>query len=261
MPERFDAVVIGSGFGGAVAACRLAEQHQSVLVLERGRRWSPDSFPREPGDAWIFDTDAPERRNGWIDLRVFRDLAVVQGAGVGGGSLIYANVFVPPDQSLLAEGWPAEIRDDDLDPLIAETGRMLQVAELPDGQLSERHRLMRDAAAATGASDRLRKLPLAISFDPGWHKGLPDATHPRHSTRFNNRFGRMQGTCTHCGDCVLGCPVGARNTLDLNYLARAEQRGAEIRPLHLVHNLEPDGSGYRVHYERLRDGVRRPGTG
>ena len=91
---NFDIIIIGSGFGGSVHACRLASEGRSVLVLERGRRWAPKEYPRNPDDAWIYDVDEPENQNGWLDLRIFDDMWVATGAGVGGGSLIYANVSI-----------------------------------------------------------------------------------------------------------------------------------------------------------------------
>ena len=260
MPKRRDAVVIGSGFGGAVSACRLAERGLDVLLLERGRRWRAEEFPREAGDAWLYQVDRPERHNGWIDFRIFRNVAVVQGAGVGGGSLIYANVFVPAEPIAFDSAWPPEISYLDLLPYYDRAGAMLDVAELPDGQLTRRYKLMREAAAAIGASDRLRRLPLAVSFDPEFSYDRPDPTNSAHSKPFVNKFGRPQGTCVHCGSCDLGCPVGARNTLDLNYLAVAEDSGAEILALHFVTGIAPEGSGYRVHYDRVDGGTRRPGS-
>ena len=256
MVRRYDAVVVGSGFGGSVAACRLAERGLRVLVLERGRRWRTEEFPREAADAWLYQVDRPEIHNGWIDFRIFRNVAVVQGAGVGGGSLIYANVFVPAEPVAFESGWPPEISYSELAPHYERCGTMLDVTELPDGQLTARYQLMRDAAKAIGASERLRKLPLAISFDRDWSYELPAATDPTNSTPFHNKFGRLQGTCVHCGNCDLGCPVRARNTLDLNYLAQAEDHGAEIRALHFVTGIVPDGSGYRVHYDRVDNGRR-----
>ncbi|MCI0465254.1 MAG: NAD(P)-binding protein, partial [Gemmataceae bacterium] len=92
----FDVIVIGSGFGGAITGCRLAEAGCRVLILERGRRWDPDRYPRNLEDPWVWSHERPERENGWIDLRFFRHMAVAQGAGVGGGSLIYANVSAEP---------------------------------------------------------------------------------------------------------------------------------------------------------------------
>ena len=101
-----DAIVIGSGFGGAVTACRLAEAGMSVLVLERGRRWDNRNFPRRRDDAWLWSHQRPELHNGWLDFRSFPGMSVAQAAGVGGGSLIYANVSCEAPPSAFAMGWP-----------------------------------------------------------------------------------------------------------------------------------------------------------
>lgn len=260
MSEHFDAVIIGSGFGGAVTACRLAQAGRKVLVLERGREWTPEDYPRGPGDAWFWDDDEPEDQNGWIDLRFFSDMTVAQGAGVGGGSLIYANVSVEAEPWVFEEGWPSEITYESLKPHYEEVGRMLNVQEIPDNQLTERYKLMRDATAATGHSDRLRKLPLAVTFSENWHYGLDDPHNRENSENWTNPQGREQGTCIHCGNCDIGCPVLAKNTLDLNYLAEARRAGAEIRPLHIVHTLRPNETDYTVEFDRLEDGRRIPGS-
>lgn len=251
-----DAIVVGSGFGGAVSACRLAERGLNVVVLERGRRWRPVEYPRERDDAWIYDVKRPQQHNGWIDVRMFRKVAVVQGAGVGGGSLIYANVSAPAEAHVFASGWPEAISFSELQPHYRRVGEMLQVAELPEGQLTPRHLMVRRAAEAVGDRARVRKLPLAVSFDPDWSYDKPDAFHAKHSKRFVNPHGKGQGTCVHCGNCLLGCPVGARNTLELNYLAVAEAKGADIRPLHMVTCITPEDGRYRVHFDRVtRDGI------
>jgi cholesterol oxidase len=251
----FGAIVIGSGFGGAVAACRLAEAGEKVLLLERGKRWQPSEFPRAPDDEWLFDPSDPQRCHGWVDMRLFPHIAVVQGAGVGGGSLIYANISVPAEPIAFDGGWPAEITRDELQPYYETTGRMLDVHELPQRQLSARARLMRDAATAIGDGARVRALPMAVRFDPEWSYDLPDPHAERHAKYATNAFGRRQGTCIHCGNCDIGCPVAARNTLDLNYLARAEDQGAEIRPLCLVDAIAPQDGGYRVAFRHLESGV------
>lgn len=252
----FDAIVIGSGFGGAVSACRLAEQGMKVLVLERGRRWTAETYPRAPTDAWLWNQDEPHKFNGWADLRTFSDMWVAGGAGVGGGSLIYANVSVEAKPDVFNRGWPPEINYDVLKPYYQRVGSMLDLHELPDNQLSERYKLMQESAQKCGWGERFHKLPLAVTFDPAWHYGLPDARHDRHSKKFINPHGRQQGTCVHCGNCDIGCQVSAKNTLDLNYLAAAENKGVEIRPLHLVTALEPLTSGWRVHFDRLAHGQR-----
>jgi len=109
MSSAFDAIVIGSGFGGAISACRLAEKGMKVLVLERGRRWSASEYPRKPGDAWLFNHRAPAQLNGWLDLRFFKHIAVSQAAGVGGGSLAYSSVALEANPNLFASSWPPEI--------------------------------------------------------------------------------------------------------------------------------------------------------
>lgn len=256
----FDAIVIGSGFGGAVCACRLAEAGYSVLVLERGRRWDASNYPRNATDPWWWSNDEPEKRNGWLDLRVFRHMAVAQGAAVGGGSLIYANVSAVPDRAIFDSGWPEQITWDLLAPYYATVGGVMNVQKVPNSQWPERTRLMREAAAAIGAEDRFQILDLAISFDPEWHYDLPDRFNKKHSRRFINDHGVEQGTCLHLANCDVGCDVDAKNTLDRNYLALAERHRADVRALHLVTNLEPCEGGYLVHYDRIERGRRIPGS-
>ena len=260
MAGPWDAIVVGSGFGGAVTACRLAEAGYRVLVLERGRRWSPANFPRDPGDAWRWDQAHPERDNGWVDFRIFRSMAVAQGAGVGGGSLIYANISLDADPATFEQGWPPEITFGELAPYSAAVARTMNVQPVPSGQWPARTVLMREAATATGVADRFRPLDLAVSFDPGWDPAADDRLDPARSRRFTNAEGLEQGTCVHLGECDIGCPVLARNTLDLNYLARAERHGAEVRPLHLVRTIERAGDGYRVRSDRIEGGRRTPVT-
>lgn len=257
----YDAIVIGSGFGGSVSACRLSEAGARTLVLERGRRWDKTNYPRLPGSAWVWDQNDPVACNGWADFRLFRHMAVAQGAGVGGGSLIYANVSAVPPRGTFDEGWPPEITWDALAPHYSTVGQVMNVQTIPDGQWPNRMKLMKEAADAIGAGDRFHKLELAVSFDPAWHYDLPEALDARHSRRFINAQGIEQGTCVHLANCDIGCDVDAKNTLDRNYLALAEQKGADVRPLHLVTGIEPiDGGGYRVRYDRIDDGARRAGS-
>lgn len=258
--HRWDVIVIGSGFGGAVTACRLAERGARVLVLERGRRWSPADYPRAQGDPWIWDQRRPELHHGWLDFRFFGAMGVAQGAGVGGGSLIFANVVVNAPDAAFARGWPAEVTAHEMEPYYARVAGMLGAHRLPEGQLTDRYRLLKDAAQAAGFASRFRALPLAVTFDPEWNYDLDDPFSGRHSKPWRNPEGQLQGTCVHCGNCDIGCQVRAKNTLDLNYLARAERLGAEIRALHFVTRLTAERGGYRVDFDRISQGARTPSS-
>jgi cholesterol oxidase len=165
----FDAIVIGSGFGGAITARRLAEKGMRVLVLERGRRWEPAQYPRKPGDAWIFDHNRPARHNGWLDMRFFNRMTVAQAAGVGGGSLTYSSVAVEATPDVFTKGWPAEITYAELKPYYDTVAREMSLQVIPDGQLTQRFILAREAARNLGYSDRFSKAPLAVSFSEDWN--------------------------------------------------------------------------------------------
>jgi cholesterol oxidase len=250
-----DTIVIGSGFGGAITACRLAEAGYRVIVLERGRRWGVKDFPRHPTDAWVFDQENPASRNGWFDFRVFPHMTVVAGAGVGGGSLVYANISVEAKPDTFAGGWPPEITYAELKPHYDTVAAMMAVKPVPANQWPERTRLLREGAQQLGYGDRFRQLDLAVTFDPKWNYDLPNAHDPSMSNTFVNAEGREQGTCVHLGNCDVGCDVNARNTLDLNYLARAEKKGVDVRPLHLVRAIAPEAGGYRVTFDRIENGT------
>jgi cholesterol oxidase len=255
-----DVAVVGSGFGGSVLAARLAEAGYRTVVLERGRRWTKNDYPRQLDDAWVYDHKRPHVRNGWFDFRPFPNMTVVQGAGVGGGSLVYANISVDAPAGTFDRGWPPEITADELAPYYCTVGNMLAIGKVPETQWPERTRLVRDAAARAGWTDRFMPLELAVAFDADWRYDLPDAHDPARSRRFVNAEGREQGTCVHLGTCVTGCQVDARNTLEFNYLARAERHGADVRPLHIVRTIAAEGSGYRVHFDRIQGAALRPGS-
>jgi cholesterol oxidase len=258
--ERFDAIVIGTGFGGAVAACRLAEAGARTLVLERGRRWTKATYPRKSHDPWLFHARRPEKHHGWLDLRLFRGMAVAQGAGVGGGSLCYSSVVMEADADVFTDPWPPEITYQELSPYYERIAQMLRVRPIPDKQRTHRFDLLRRAAEARGWGDRFESVPLAISFDDDYHYALPDPIDAKHSKPFVNDQGVEQGTCVHLGNCDIGCDVHAKNTLDLNYIPAAEAKGAEVRPLHLVRSIEPTASGYRVHWDRIEGRSLVPGS-
>ncbi|MBK1724579.1 GMC oxidoreductase [Thiocystis violacea] len=260
MPERFDVIVIGTGFGGAITACRLAQAGARVLILERGRRWTPETYPRRPGDPWLYWHDHPDKHHGWLDVRLFRGMAVAQGAGVGGGSLCYSSVVMEADPERFAEGWPPEITYEALKPYYDTLGAMLGVQPIPERQRTRRYELLRGAAEKLGYADRVESVPLAIAFDPDYHYDLPDPIDAKHSKSFVNAQGVRQGTCVHLGNCDIGCDVQAKNTLDLNYIPAAEASGAELRALHKVRYVAPIGQGYEVFWDVVGEGRLRPGS-
>jgi len=254
MAPDYDVLIIGSGFGGAVTACRLAEQGMKVLVLERGRRWEVKDYPSQSGENWIYNNDHPQREQGWIDWRFWGNMTVVVGAAVGGGSLIYANVSAPAHRECFDQGWPPEITYQELSPYYDRVGKMLNVQTLPDGQLTHRFKLMKEAAEKAGYGDRFTKMPVAITFDPNFTYDQPDPFNNKNSVKHLNDQGVEQGTCVHCGNCDFGCQVHAKNTLDLNYIPQAEKYHAEVRPLHYVRFIEPSDGGYRVTFDRIIPG-------
>jgi cholesterol oxidase len=253
----FDVIVIGSGFGGAITACRLAEAGLSVLVLERGRRWERTTYPRKVEDPWLWSHAQPETFNGWLDLRRFPGMTVAQGAGVGGGSLIYANISCEAPQAF-GWGWPPDVTYDVLKPHYDTVAKVMNVQPVPMNQWTRRMHLMKDASQAAGFGDRFRPLELAVNFKQNLTQaeiGQPAEAVPL----VPNEHGALQGHCVHYGNCDMGCDVLAKNTLDLNYLYLAENKfHAEVRPLCLVDRIEPlaDG-GYRVAFDHLLPEGRR----
>lgn len=240
-PETtFDVVVVGSGFGGSVVACRLARAGRSVCVLERGRRWLGHEFPRSVGEvANAFWEQG--RTHGFLEYLAFRRVDVIQGSGVGGGSLHYFNVNLPaPPEIFRPPVWPAAITRESLDEHYATARSVLGSAPLvpPAGRdaLPERTEVFLGAAERAGFRPEL--VPIAVHSGP---------------ERTIDGIG-VERPCTYCGACLFGCDIGAKRSLDRNYLAFAEAAGAEVRPLHLVDSIEPgpDG-GYRVRYRALGD--------
>jgi cholesterol oxidase len=256
----FDVIVIGSGFGGAISACRLQETGYRVLVLERGRRWDRSNFPRKPDDAWLWKAEQPEHDNGWLELRKFPNMTVAAGAAVGGGSLIYANISCEAPPACFERGWPKQITHEELKPYYQIVKQFMNVQEVPDNQWTPKMKLMQEAAGKAGMPGKFRKLELAVTFDQEWTYEKDFSKGERATKLHTNAQGAEQGTCVHLGNCDIGCDVHAKNTLDRNYLFWAEKKGTEVRPLHLVSNIEPIPGGYKVSYDQLEGGRRLPGS-
>ncbi|GDY28542.1 GMC oxidoreductase [Gandjariella thermophila] len=246
MLRRYDAIVVGTGFGGAVSACRLAQAGLRVGVLERGRRYPMGTFPRNwenPFDGWLWRHD-----QGLFDVREFgREMTVVQSAAYGGGSHVYANVQLRMPPESFRRGWPGGYTREALDPYYDLVAYMLDItpvsADQPYG-LPPKTRLMREVASRLGRSDQFCYPNLAVNF------GDPTTARP-------NKFGVKQYGCRHCGECDIGCNIQAKNTLDLNYLAVAEQHGADVGTRCEVTTITPVRDGYRVDYRDHASGTRR----
>ncbi|GAB7192658.1 hypothetical protein NUM3379_33670 [Kineococcus sp. NUM-3379] len=237
--DRYEALVIGTGFGGAVAACRLAQAGVDVGVVERGRRWRPGDFPRDLSrldDGWLWLCD-----HGLYEARPLEDILAVCAAGYGGGSLVYANVAMRPPAPVFDAAWPAGYTREALDPYYDLVATMLGLSPVPadprTGELPPKTRAARLAAERLGHADGFFRPNLAVTFgDPG--------------TPVVNAFGRTQTGCSFCGQCDIGCNTGSKNTLDLNYLAAAEDAGADVGTLTRAVHLTRTADGYRV---RLRE--------
>lgn len=219
--EHYDAIVIGSGFGGSVAALRLAEKGHRVLVLEKGERLGAAEFPRTNWNLkrWLWAPWLGFR--GLFQMTFFRHLTVLSGVGVGGGSLVYAATHPEPDHTFYEapswahlEDWKTALR-----PYYDLAKRMLGVIRVPFSTPIED--AMQSIATARGRPEDFERAEVAVYFGP---PGV-EVEDPY----FDGRGPRRSG-CTRCGGCIIGCPHNAKNSLDKNYLFLAEARGAEIRP-------------------------------
>lgn len=245
-----DVVIVGSGFGGAVAACRLAAPNRSVVVLERGRRWHSDALPHKPSD-FIYSNKIPHRLNGWLDVRFLDRMVVACGAGVGGGSLVYANVCVDAPEAFFRTGWPSQITHAAMRPYYKAVTKILAPQQIPANQHNPRMQLLRTAADKIDALDRYQVLPLAVNFDRSAAGRVPGQP-------WKDPNGYAAGTCVHCGNCCIGCHTGAKKTLDRNYLRQAEAKDVHIQPLAMVtHLAKGRGDAWRVHYLDISGGRRR----
>lgn len=218
--DHYDWLIVGSGFGGSVCALRLVEKGYRVLVVEQGKRFEPTDFARSNWDLrrWMWMPEAG--LHGIFQMSFFRHVTVVHGVGVGGGSLVYANTLpLPPDSFFRAPSWShlADWRAE-LDAHYATARRMLGAT--PNPHPSPADHVLGEIARDLGREHHFRPTDVAVYF------GEPGRTAP---DPFFGGEGPERTGCTSCGGCMTGCRVGAKNTLDRNYLYLAEKRGVEVR--------------------------------
>ena len=260
--DRFDAVVVGSGFGGAVAACRLAEAGvKRVLVLERGRPYPPGSFPRTPRGLRENFWDPATGLHGLFDVWSFAHVTALVASGLGGGSLIYANVMLrkPEDSFVWFDGekdrpWPLD--REALEPHYDEVERVLRPRTYPSEYDATTPKTVAFERAAAAIGLEVERPPLAVSFDDGSGEPQPGAPLPDD----NNLHQRPRYACRLIGECDVGCNEGAKNTLDFNYLSAAKRAEAEIRTCCEAVAITPAGKGYEVRYLQhlsAREGQRK----
>jgi cholesterol oxidase len=256
-PEHFDAIVVGSGFGGSVTAARLAEAGLRVCVLERGKAYPPNSFARTPLEMKHNFWDPSQGLHGMFNLWSFEGLDALCASGLGGGSLIYANVFLRKDERWFVkedlatggyEDWP--VTRADLDPHYDRVEQQIGVQEFPlaHAPYDRTHKVLayRDAAQGLGLDWSLT--PLAVTFA---NDGKPPVPGEPIVEALPNYHGRARETCRLCGECDVGCNYGSKNTLDYTYLSSAWRAGADLRTRCEVRAFAPlDGGGYAVHYVR-----------
>ena len=242
-----DFIVIGSGFGGSVAALRLAQKGYRVRVLEKGRRYRPEDFARSSWNLPKFLWMPRIGLHGIQCLTLLRHVLVLHGAGVGGGSLVYANqLLVPPDSVFDERQWGGAGWKERLSPFYAEARRMLGAVTCPS--VGRADTLLAEVGRELRGKDTFHVNEVGVFF------GEPETSVP--DPYFHGKGPDRTG-CTLCGACMVGCRDGGKNTLDKNYLYLAEQLGVSIVPETEVTGVRPAGVGYAVRTRRAT-GFRGP---
>jgi cholesterol oxidase len=235
----YDVVVIGSGFGGSVAALRASEKGYRVAVLEAGRRFTDETLPKT---SWELRKFFWAPRLGWMGIQKItplNDVMVLSGAGVGGGSLVYANTLYTPLDDFFADHQWSHITDwkAELGPYYDQAARMLGVTENPTMTPSDIE--MKAVADDMGVGHTFQMTPVGVFFGDEPGRRVPDP--------YFGGAGPDRAGCIECGNCMIGCRYGAKNRLDLNYLHLAERLGADIVPETTVTAVRPrPGGGYTI---------------
>jgi cholesterol oxidase len=254
MTDCFDYIIIGSGFGGSVSAMRLTGKGYSALVLERGKRYRNQDFPKTNWNIWKYLWLPVLGCHGIFEMTFMNGLLALHGSGVGGGSLMYGNVLLMPDDRLFAAPSWKHLNDwkKELLPHYETARRMLGVA--PNPRLWKADETCRSIAADLGYGETFRPTEVGVFF------GEQDVTVP---DPYFDGAGPERTGCNYCGGCMVGCRYNAKNTLDKNYLFFAQKQGAEVRPECIVRDIRPlvgdqaDGACYEVVYHSSTSPIKR----
>ena len=248
MRNVYDFLVVGSGFGGSVAACRLAEKGYSVAVVEMGKRWTAADFPKTTWNLRKWFWRPRLGLYGFYNMRPFKHVIVLCGNAVGGGSITYANTMLVPPDTVWREGSWQGLADwqREMPAHYATARRMLGVTE--NRILGDADHVLKQMADAQGLGASFYKTDVAVYFG---RDGAPAGE--RHPDPYFDGEGPERSSCIGCGGCMVGCRYNAKNTLDKNYLFFAEKRGAKVLAETKVTELRPiDGGkgGYEIDVER-----------
>ena len=250
--EHYDWIIVGSGFGGSVSALRLVEKGYKVLVLEKGKRHQAKDFPKSNWNLKRWMWNPAVGLKGIFQMSYLKHVTVLHGVGVGGGSLTYANTLpTPTDAFFQAKTW-GHLADwkEELAPHYETALRMLGAAENPKETRSDK--VLEEIAEDIGRSEHMHPTRVAVFFgEPG--KTVPD---PYFDGEGPERTG-----CTFCGACMTGCRVGAKNTLDRNYLYLAQKKGLDLlAETQVTHVGQREGGGYQIHTKATFGRTRRQFT-
>ncbi|MBB1245913.1 GMC family oxidoreductase, partial [Streptomyces durbertensis] len=251
-PDEFDVVVVGSGFGGSVSALRLAEKGYRVAVLEAGRRFTRQTLPRNSWDLRNYLWAPALGLYGLQRIHLLNNVMILAGAGVGGGSLNYANTLYEPPEPFFRDRQWGHITDwqEELRPYYDQARRMLGVRLNPTVTPADVH--LKAAAEKMGVGDTFHLAPVGVFFGDGQDADGNTRAAPGEAAPdpYFGGAGPERHACRECGECMTGCRWGAKNTLNENYLYLAERAGVEVRPMTTVTAVterpESEGGGYTV---------------